>query len=114
MSNPLGSRHRYARPYVLPASLDKLAGPTAGVVRLPRHLDWSGHAVYDLDVPGRVIEVYRSVIIEAAVPEDLHSCLEAGTLRRLWSYLWLPPVVRQMRQDRFADLAAIAALAASA
>jgi hypothetical protein len=105
---------RYARPYALPESLELLAGPVTGVVRLPRHLAWSGSAVYDLDVPGRVVDMYRTVLIEAASPEDLHAYLNAGLLRRLWSYLWLPPAVRQMWQSRFADLAAIDALAASA
>ena len=115
MSVPERSRTRqYARPYVLPESLESLAGPVGGVVRLPRHLAWSGGAVYDLDSPGRVVDLYRTVIIEAAAPEDLHGYLNAAVLRRLWSYLWLPPAVRQMWQERFADLAAIDALAASA
>ena len=56
----------------------------------------------------------RTVIIEAMSPEDLHDYLDAGTLRRLWSYLWLPPAVRRLWQARFADLAAIDALAAPA
>jgi hypothetical protein len=105
---------RYARPHVLPESLESLAGPIGGVVRLPRHLAWSGGAVYDLDSPGRVVDLYRTVIIEAASPEDLHAYLNAAVLRRLWSYLWLPTLVRQMWQARFADLAAIDALAVSA
>jgi hypothetical protein len=115
MSNPEGpGPRRYAKPYVLPKSLDMLTGPVMGTVRLPRHLAWSGSAVYDLDAPGRVVDLYRTVIIEATRPEDLHTYLNAGTLKRLWSYIWLPPSVRQMWQDQFADLAAIDALAASA
>ncbi len=115
MSDPEGGGpRRYARPYALPQSLDLLAGPVSGIVRLPRHLAWSGNAVYDLDSPGRVVDLYRAVIIEAMSPEDLHDYLDAGTLRRLWSYLWLPPAVRRLWQARFADLAAIDALAASA
>ena len=94
--------------------MDLLAGPTTGIIRLPRHLDWSGNAVYDLDAPGRLVDLYRTVIIEAAAPEDLYAYLEAGTLRRLWSYMWLPPAVREAWQARFADLATIGALAASA
>ena len=99
---------------MLPESLESLAGPVGGVVRLPRHLAWSGSDVYDLDTPGRMVDLYRTVIIEAASPEDLHAFLNAAVLRRLWSYLWLPPPVRQMWQAKFADLAAIDALAASA
>ncbi|MEV5770345.1 hypothetical protein [Streptomyces antimycoticus] len=34
------SRYAAAKPYVLPESLDKLGGPTAGSVTLPRHIDW--------------------------------------------------------------------------
>jgi hypothetical protein len=115
MSSPqdAGAR-RYARPYVLPESLDALSGPVTGVVRLPRHLAWSGSPVYDLDSPGRIVDLYRTVIIEATSPDDLHAYLNSGMVRRLWSYLWLPPVVRQMWQSRFADLAAISTLAASA
>lgn len=105
---------KYARPHALPESLESLTGPVGGMVRLPRHLAWSGSAVYDLDSPGRVVDLYRTVIIEATSPEDLHAYLNAATLRRLWSYLWLPPAVRQMWQARFADLAAIDALAATA
>jgi hypothetical protein len=67
---------------VLPESLESLAGPVGGVVRLPLHLAWSGGAVYDLDSPGRVVDLYRTVIIEAAAPEDLHAYLNAAVLRR--------------------------------
>lgn len=105
---------RYAKPHVLPQSLDLLAGPVTGTVQLPRHLAWSGSAVYDLDVPGRVVDLYRTVIIEATTAEDLHTYLNLGMLKRLWSYLWLPPAVRQMWQSQFPDLAAIDKLAASA
>ncbi len=115
MSTPEGpGPRRYAKPYVLPLSLDLLTGPVTGVVRLPRQLAWSGSGTYDLDVPGRLVDLYRAVIIEATSPEELHTYLNAGTLRRLWSFLWLPPEVRQLWQSRFADLAAIDALAASA
>ncbi len=105
---------RYARPYVLPASLEAMRGPTAGVVRLPRHLDWSGDAVYDLDAPGRMVDLYRTVIIEAATPDDLHAYLNAVVLRRLWSYIWLPRQIRRAWEAKFADLAALGALATSA
>ena len=115
MSTPArSSARRYARPYVLPQSLELLVGPTSGIIRLPRHLDWSGNATYDLDAPGRLVDLYRTVIIEAATPEDLHAYLEAGTLRRLWAYIWLPPAIRAAWQNQFDDLAAIGALATPA
>ena len=115
MSHPARPDARqYVKPYVLPSGLDLLLGQTTGVVRLPRHLDWSGNAVYNLNVPGRLVDLYRTVIIEAATPEDLHAYLEATTLRRLWAQIWLPPVVREAWQARFDDLPTIGFLAAPA
>jgi len=38
----LPPRRDYAKPVVVPDRLDLLAGPTSGVVTLPRHLKWSG------------------------------------------------------------------------
>jgi hypothetical protein len=54
----------YQRPYTVAESLDLLHGPSSGMVHLPSHLDWSGHAEYDLDAPGRVVDLYRAVLIE--------------------------------------------------
>jgi hypothetical protein len=48
---------RYRRPYAVAESLDLLHGPGSGTVRLPAHLDWSGHAEYDLDAPGRIVDL---------------------------------------------------------
>lgn len=103
---------RYARPYALPDRLDELTGPTSGVVRLPGHLDWSGNAVYDLDSPGRIVDLYRTVLMEAPDRADLARYLDAGTLRRLWAMLWLPQALRAAWEARFADLAQLRKLAA--
>jgi hypothetical protein len=88
-------------------SLDLLHGPSSGTVRLPAHLDWSGNAVYDLDAPGRIIDLYRAVLIEAATPQDLYGYLDAGILRRLWAMLWLPAQVRRSWEQKFPVLAEI-------
>lgn len=101
----------YGKPIVVAERLDLLTGPTEGVVRLPRHLDWSGAGRYDLDSPGRVIDLYRTVLIEAAGPADLHTYLHKATLKRLWSYLWLPPALRRAWEQRFPELAALSRLA---
>jgi hypothetical protein len=102
---------RYAKPYVVAERLGLLAGSTNGVVRLPRHLDWSGRASYDLDAPGRIIDLYRTVLIEAVALEDLYGYLDEATLRRLWSYLWLPPALRAAWEQRFPQLAELSRLA---
>jgi hypothetical protein len=102
-----GQGRRYAKPIVVPDRLDLLRGPTVGIVRLPRHLDWSPDAEYDLDSQGRIVDLYRTVIAEATIPADLHTYLEQATLLRLWSYIWLAPPVRRVWEQRFPELANI-------
>lgn len=104
---------QFARPVVVADALEFLAGPTTGVVELPRHLDWSGHARYDLDAPGRIIDLYRTVLIEASTTQDLQSYLDVATLMRVWSYLWLPQAVRAAWDERFPQLAALSRLSAA-
>lgn len=104
---------RYPKPVVLPDKLELLDGPTSGVISLPRHLDWSGHAEYDLDRPGRIIDLYRAVLNEAAKPADLYAYLDAQLLKRLWTYMWLPPIVRNAWEQRFPELAQISRIAAA-
>ncbi len=104
---------RYAKPYVVAERLDLLGRPTNGVVVLPRHLDWSGNASYDLDIPGRIVDLYRTVLIEATHTEDLYAHLDEATLRRLWSFLWLPPPLRAAWDLRFPELAELSRLAAA-
>jgi hypothetical protein len=105
---------RYRRPYAVAESLDLLAGPASGTVRLPAHLDWSGHAEYDLDAPGRIVDLYRAVLIEAASPQDLYEYLDAGMLRRLWALLWLPAQLRRTWEQKFPVLAEISRVTAAA
>jgi hypothetical protein len=69
MGAAVGPR-RYAKPYVVAERLELFTGPTGGSVRLPGHLAWSGSSEYDLDAPGRIIDLYRTVLIEAANPAD--------------------------------------------
>jgi hypothetical protein len=104
----------YQRPYAVAESLDLLHGPSSGMVRLPSHLDWSGHAEYDLDAPGRVIDLYRAVLIEAASPQDLYAYLDAGILRRLWALMWLPAQLRRVWELKFPVLAEISRVIATA
>jgi hypothetical protein len=95
----------YAKPVAVAESLDLLVGPTTGVVRLPRHLKWSGNPAYDLDQPGRIVDLYRTVLNEAASAPDLHAYLNREALTRLWRTLWLPTAVRAAWEARFAELA---------
>jgi hypothetical protein len=105
---------RYAKPVVVADDLTLLRGRTTGVITLPRHLDWSGSADYDLDSPGRIVDFYRTVLIEATKPADLHTFLDQATLTRLWPSLWLPQDLRRAWEDRFPDLRQAASKAAAA
>lgn len=104
---PYGAR----KPYVVADSLDNLRGPTAGMVSLPRHLDWSGDPTYNLDKPARLSSMYKAVLNEAATVDDLNTWLNSSTLQRLWVSLWLPPPLRQQWEQRFPELAATSAAA---
>ena len=108
------ARGRYQRPYTVPERLDLLRGPSSGMVTLPSRLDWSGDAVYDLDAPGRVVDLYRAVLIEAASPRDLYAYLDERVLRRLWALLWLPAQLRRAWEQRFPVLAEISRITATA
>jgi hypothetical protein len=104
----------YRPPYGVPKRLDLLRGPSSGTVHLPSHLDWSGNAVYDLDAPGRVVDLYRAVLIEAATPQDLYAYLDEKVLGRLWALLWLPAQLRKAWEQRFPVLAEISHITATA
>jgi hypothetical protein len=95
---------RYAKPIVVADDLNLLRGRTTGVVSLPRHLDWSGAADYDLESPGRIVDLYRTVLIEATKPDDLHAFLDQAVLTRLWASIWLPPDLRRAWEQRFPEL----------
>jgi hypothetical protein len=94
-----------SKPVVVPDRLDLLTGPTGGVVFLPRHLKWSGSSRYDLDSPGRIVDLYRTVINEAATPADLYAYLDESMLIELWPSMWLPAPVRQAWEQQFSKLA---------
>jgi hypothetical protein len=95
---------RYAKPIIVADELTLLRGRISGVVTLPRHLDWSGAADYDLDSPGRIVDLYRTVLIEATKPDDLHAFLDQAVLTRLWPSIWLPPHLRRAWEERFPEL----------
>ncbi|WP_305786775.1 hypothetical protein [Symbioplanes lichenis] len=99
-----GSRYADQRHYVVPASLADLRGPRRGQITLDRSLDWSGDSTYDLDDPGDLQVMYQTVLNQAATPDDLARCLDAGTLRRIWPALWLPDRLRAVWQARFPEL----------
>jgi hypothetical protein len=108
---PRGSTYVSRRPYVVAESLDDLAGPTGGTVRLSSRLDWSGQPSYDLTERGNLIAMYQAVLNEATDSVDLTRWLHGPTLIRLWPDLWLSPRLRGLWESRFPELAAARCLA---
>lgn len=102
------AKHRvlYAdrRPYVVAATLDELTGPTSGVVKLPSHLDWSEQGHYNLDDPRELGVMYERVLREAQDAVDLRRYLNGAMLCRVWGSMFLPRRVRDLWEDRFAEL----------
>ncbi|MFY1655126.1 hypothetical protein ACN27J_30130 [Solwaraspora sp. WMMB762] len=92
------------KPYVVADTLTALTGPAEGVVTLPHHLDWSGHAEYDLNRPARLVSMYKVVLTEAGSVDDLNTWLNADLLRRLWPALWLPTRLRRLWEGTFPEL----------
>lgn len=98
------SRYAAAKPYTVPTSLAELSGPTEGVVRLPRHIDWGPDYGYDLADEADLAVMYERVIREAQTAEDLTAFLDGATLRRLWASLVLPAPARIAWETRFPEL----------
>ena len=105
------SRYAAAKPYAVPISLAELTGPTEGVVRLPRHIDWGPDYGYELADSADLAVMYERVIRESRTAEDLAAFLDAATLRRLWPSLIIPAPARMVWEARFPELARQAAAA---
>ena len=97
---PYGER----KPVVVADSLSQLNGPVRGTVTLPSHLDWSGHPVYDLDDPKRLVTMYKVVLQEAQGVDDLATWLNGERLAAEWAGMYLPPKVRRLWEARFPHL----------
>ncbi|GAA2375175.1 hypothetical protein [Dactylosporangium salmoneum] len=97
---PYGER----KPIVVADSLSQLNGPINGTVALPNHLDWSGHRVYDLDDPKRLVTMYKTVLQEAQTVADLATWLNADRLATEWASMYLPPKIRRLWEARFPQL----------
>jgi hypothetical protein len=102
------------RPVLVVSSLGSLRGPASGHVRLPRRVFWSGTddaGVFDLGDQADREALYRTVIREARLAEDLTGNLDGATLIALWPRLVLrmPRPVRhawETQHDQLRDAAA--------
>ncbi|MEU6556291.1 hypothetical protein ABZ915_39515 [Streptomyces sp. NPDC046915] len=98
-------REQYARR--LPASLEELAGPSAGTVDLPLHVVWSGRRSYGLGQPRSRMSLYRTVLAEGQ-RQDLVAFLSRDLLIAQWPVLrtLVSRPLRDAWEDRFPELPA--------
>lgn len=101
-----GARPTYAntRPVFVVDDLRDLHGPSAGVVTLPLHLDWSEAASYDLSRPNRVRTLYATILREAMSEDDLANYVNADVLAAVWTDLNLPAFVRAVWEEAHPEL----------
>jgi hypothetical protein len=99
-----GRTYAENRPYLVPETMEELAGPLTGIVMLPERLDWSERAEFRLDDPAERNLMYERVIREATRPDDLRAYLNGEVLRDVWRSLYLPVRVRRLWEVRFPDL----------
>jgi hypothetical protein len=92
------------RPYVLPVSLEDLAGPDSGLVRLPAALGWTGRRCYDLDESSDARVLYERVIVEAFDVDVVVRVLDAARLLAAWPHLYLPAQAKRLWEERFPEL----------
>jgi hypothetical protein len=104
MNSPPRVRYADMRPYLLPETLDELAGPDSGVIRLPVTLDWSEQHVYDLNDDADRRLMYERVIREAMDVGTLRTFLNRELLTRVWPRLFLPARVKLAWESRFPAL----------
>jgi hypothetical protein len=96
------TRHqaRPGRRAIVVNDLDSLRGPAHGLVELPLRLFWSSpDRTFDLDQPDMREWLYQIILREASRPEDLTGFLNRDVLVSLWPSMWLPPGIRQAREE---------------
>ena len=88
--------------------LAELRGPVDGVVELPHRMVWLPPEDRRFDLGDRYdrTRVYEIVLREAVQFDELRTWLNAGTLQRLWTQLFLPRGVRLAWEQRHPQLAA--------
>ena len=81
------------RPVAVVEDLDD-SGPERGVVRLPRHIRWSGEPIeFDLANPRHLRSVYEQVLREGT-DADVRRYVRRTMLLEVWNELFLPEYVR--------------------
>ena len=100
-------RYQDIKPYDTPAQLDDLHGPRAGRLVLPLNVYWGPKRDIDLDSEPDVVKAYQAAIREGRVVDQVE-LLNRDLLVEIWPELMLPVRVRDLWENRFPELAAMA------
>lgn len=102
-----GYEARPGRPALVITELAGLRGPAHGKAMLPeRMLPDTPGAVFDLDAPALLAEMYQTVLTEATGARELAAHLNGPRLIEAWPHLYLPDGVRQAWEEVHPVLAA--------
>lgn len=90
--------------YEVPVTLDALAGPSHGVIALPRTLYWGPEKTVDLSDPVDVQRMYQAVVRTGTAAEQAR-WLNRDILIAVWGDLVLPVRCVAAWESRFPELA---------
>jgi hypothetical protein len=90
--------------YELPDSLAELAGPSTGVIDLPRTIYWGPEETVDLADPVDVQRMYQAVVRTGTVAEQIQ-WLNSDLLIAAWPNLVLPVRCVEAWESKFPELA---------
>lgn len=94
-------RFRDVKPYAVPASLEDLRGPYAGVIELPHDVRWLDDRFgVDVSVIGRRVMAYQALLSEGTLGEQ-QEFLNARRLIETWPELRMDRRVRDLWESRF-------------
>jgi hypothetical protein len=96
-------------PYVVPDSLDQLAGPRSGIVELTVSIVWGPQRIFDLDNADDRLYLYQAVLSEASTLDQLTQLVNKDLLIELWPHLHLPRYCVRRWHVAFPQLAEIGA-----
>jgi hypothetical protein len=99
------ARLRIARQrFVIPRTMEELAGPATGAVTLPSDLQGESDATYDLSRARSVSRMYENVLFLATSVDDLRTWINADLLVRRWPDIPMPPGLRNLWERQFPRL----------
>lgn len=92
--------------YELPVSLNELAGPSSGVIDLPRTIYWGPEKTVDLADPVDVQRMYQAVV-RTGTRQEQGRWLNLDLLIATWPSLVLPVRCRALWESKFSELTSL-------